>query len=63
MFWYHYDPRWLFNKKVEDKERIIRERNQLICLQEKAIANAVVKGKLWNSFGSKQAIHDKVKVK
>ncbi|GMY10121.1 proton pump-interactor BIP131-like, partial [Fagus crenata] len=63
MFWYHYDPRWLFNKKVEDKERIIRERNQLICLQEKAIANAVVKGKLWNSFGSKQAIHDKVKLK
>ncbi|XP_059450962.1 proton pump-interactor BIP103-like [Corylus avellana] len=53
---------WMFNNKDGDQERIIKEKNQLTCLKEKAIATAAVKGKLWTSLGSKQAIQDKIKL-
>jgi hypothetical protein len=60
--WFHHSERWDwgFNKKSGDKERIIKEINQLICLKEKVIATAAVNGKLWTSLGSKQAIQDKL---
>lgn len=62
--WFHHCERrdWRFFKKgALDEERIIKEKNELLCLREKAIATAAVKGKLWTSLGSKQAIQDKIK--
>ncbi|XP_025012894.1 uncharacterized protein LOC8262049 isoform X2 [Ricinus communis] len=41
--------------------KIIEEMNQLKCIREKAIANAAVKGRIWNSLGSKETIQDEVK--
>lgn len=47
----------------EDKEReIMREVKQNKWARDKAIANAAVGGKLWNSFGSRKQVQDQLKV-
>lgn len=63
-WWFHRRESWdwMFNNKGGNQERIIKEKNQLTCLKEKAIATAAVKGKLWTSLGSKQSIQHKLKV-
>lgn len=68
IFAFHCNERWTLGwpsrePKGDRAELIERERNELFCLKENAIANAPVKGKLWNSLGSKQAIQDQVNVK
>ncbi|KAG7987992.1 hypothetical protein I3843_03G163100 [Carya illinoinensis] len=68
IWWFHSNEwralaYWPFKETTADhKEKIKREKNELVCLKEKAIANAAVKGKLWNSLGSKQVIQDQVNV-
>ncbi|KAF5481183.1 hypothetical protein F2P56_001855, partial [Juglans regia] len=54
---------WQFVEPTRDqKEKIGREKKELVYLKERAIATAAVKGKLWNSLGSKQAIHNQAKL-
>lgn len=59
--WRFHPYDWRYQRDP-DEERISKEKNELIHLQEKAIANAAVKGKQWNSLGSKQAIQEKAKL-
>lgn len=68
MFHYRQRPRWglgwqFIEPTRDQKEKIRREKKELVHLKERAIATAAVKGKLWNSLGSKQAINDQAKVK
>ncbi|KAJ6884882.1 hypothetical protein NC652_031780 [Populus alba x Populus x berolinensis] len=39
-----------------------KEIQHLEIAKEKAIANATVKGKIWNSLGTKKALHEEIKV-
>ncbi|XP_041003992.1 proton pump-interactor BIP131-like [Juglans microcarpa x Juglans regia] len=68
IFAFHCNERWTLGwpsrePKGDRAEQIESERKELFCLKERAIANAPVKGKLWNSLGSKQAIQDQVNVR
>ncbi|KAJ6763859.1 RNA-BINDING PROTEIN YLMH-RELATED [Salix purpurea] len=47
---------------VGDKQ-ILKEMKQLEIAREKVLANASVKGKIWNSLGTKKALQEEFKVK
>ncbi|KAF9670761.1 hypothetical protein SADUNF_Sadunf13G0102400 [Salix dunnii] len=47
---------------VGDKQ-ILKQMKQLEIAKEKAIANASVKGKIWNSLGTKKALQEEFKIK
>ena len=47
---------------LSEEKQIIREIKQLEATREKVIANAVVRAKIEDSLGEKEAIQDQVKV-
>lgn len=48
---------------LSEEKQIIREIKQLEGTREKVIANAVVRAKIEDSLGEKEAIQDQVKVR
>lgn len=57
-----YRARWA-NYGMAVDEELLKELKLRQLGWEAAIANATVKGKLWNSLGSKQDLKDQVEVK
>ncbi|OMP07376.1 hypothetical protein COLO4_07397 [Corchorus olitorius] len=50
-----------FPKERVDEMQVLKEINELKWAQDKAFANAPVKGKMWNSLPSKNAIKQQIK--
>ncbi|KAB5530082.1 hypothetical protein DKX38_020163 [Salix brachista] len=44
-------------------KQMLKEMKQLEIAREKAVANASVKGKIWNSLGTKKALQEEFKIK
>jgi hypothetical protein len=54
--------RGCYNASTVGDKSILKEIQHLEIAKEKAIANATVKGKIWNSLGTKKALQEEIKV-
>lgn len=53
--------RGCYNASTVGDKSILKEIQHLEIAKEKAIANATVKGKIWNSLGTKKALQEEIK--
>ncbi|KAG5221826.1 proton pump-interactor [Salix suchowensis] len=58
-----YPPCYPSHDSAGGDKQMLKEMKQLEIAREKAVANASMKGKIWNSLGTKKALQEEFKIK